>query len=408
MAAVDEQVVDRCCELVAGGSVHRPVGGERLPAAENLLDDDKEGIDLAAALLLQAAEIVAGGVEAVDVIDAQTGDRAAAHELERETVDLLEDERIFHAQRGELVDVEEAAVVDLFGGDAPVREAVRLQVQQPVERVEAARLPGAAVQPADAALDQIADAAAGGGERREAPLDDLLLARAHRHRRGITIAARRQVAAGGEDALQLVGVGAGVILEPLVNRALEHRGVGVRRDRQRLIEVADEERAVAVGELQLLALEHLAVLAAEDRDQDLVGELILHRVPLDVEEAGEARARAVLEDVEPPRVGRPGDAHMVGHEVHDVAHAAGLQRRDPGPVVLVRADLRVEARGIGDVVAVRAAGHRLQVRRGVAVADPQIVEIVHDRAGVVETEALMKLEAIRGKRNASGRHQVKK
>ena len=139
--------------------------------------------------------------------------------------------------------------------------------------------------------------------------------------------------------------------------------IRVGRDRQRLVVVADDERAVAIGELQLLPLEHRAVLIAEDRDQDLVGQLVLHRMPVDVEEAREARARAVLEHVEPPRVRRLRDAHVVRHEVHDVPHAARVQRVDPRPVLLVGADLRVEPRRIGDVVAVRAAGHRLQIRR---------------------------------------------
>ncbi len=74
------------------------------------------------------------------MIDAQSRGGAPLHELEGEAVDLVEDRRIFHAQRGELVDVEEAPVVDFLGRDAPVRKAVRLLVQQPVERIEAARL----------------------------------------------------------------------------------------------------------------------------------------------------------------------------------------------------------------------------------------------------------------------------
>ena len=79
------------------------------------------------------------------MIDAQAGDGAALHQLEDEAVHLVEHRRVFHAQRRELVDVEEAPVVDLLRRDAPVREPVRLLVEQPIERIEAARLAGDAV-----------------------------------------------------------------------------------------------------------------------------------------------------------------------------------------------------------------------------------------------------------------------
>ena len=250
-------------------------------------------------------------------------------------------------------------------------EPVRLHVQQAVERVEAARLAGDAVQTADARVDERADVRARALQRRETTLHDLLFARANGDRLGIAIAARREVARRGENALQLVGVAAVVLLEPALHRLFEHSPECVGRDRQRLVVVADEERAVAIGQPQFLPLEDRAVLIAENRDQDLVGELVLHRMPFDVEEAREARARSVLEHVEPPRVRRLRDAHVVRHEVHDLAHPARVHRFYPRPVVRVGANLRVETGRVGDVVAVRAVRDRLQIRRGVAIGDAE-------------------------------------
>ena len=91
---------------------------------------------------LQPAQVIAGRVQSVDVIDAQSGRRAPADQLEHEAVHLVEHRRVFHAQRRQLVDVEEPAVVDLLGGHPPVREAIRLRVEQRVEpdRSCAARL----------------------------------------------------------------------------------------------------------------------------------------------------------------------------------------------------------------------------------------------------------------------------
>ena len=49
-----------------------------------------------------------------------------------------EDLRIFHAQPDQVVDVEEAAVVDFFGGSAPGGQAIRLCIQQEMQTVETA------------------------------------------------------------------------------------------------------------------------------------------------------------------------------------------------------------------------------------------------------------------------------
>ena len=80
-------------------------------------------------VFLQALQVIAGGVQTVDVIDPQAGRAAAAYQVEQEAVDFVEDFGILHPQCGELVHVEEPAVVDLFGRDAPVCQAVRLFVQ---------------------------------------------------------------------------------------------------------------------------------------------------------------------------------------------------------------------------------------------------------------------------------------
>ena len=80
--------------------------------------------------------------------------RPAPNELEHEAVHLLEDRRILHAQRRELVDVEEAPVVDLLGRDAPVREAVRLLVEQPVEPSKLRGWPATPLKRRHAGLDQ--------------------------------------------------------------------------------------------------------------------------------------------------------------------------------------------------------------------------------------------------------------
>ena len=54
------------------------------------------------------------------MVDSQPGDAALFQELENEFMDRVEDDRVLNSDRGEVVDVEETPVVNLFGGDLPV------------------------------------------------------------------------------------------------------------------------------------------------------------------------------------------------------------------------------------------------------------------------------------------------
>jgi hypothetical protein len=69
--------------------------------------------------------------------------------------------RVFHAQRRQLVHVEKPPVVDLLGRNSPVREPVRLRVEQVVEPIEGSRLMRCAVQRDDAGVDERGDGGAG-------------------------------------------------------------------------------------------------------------------------------------------------------------------------------------------------------------------------------------------------------
>ena len=70
---------------------------------------------------------------------------------------------------------------------------------------------------------------------------------------------------------------------------------------------------------------------------------------------------------------------------------------------LLAAELGIERVVVDDVVAVRAAGARLEERRGIEMADAERLQIRHDRGGVVEAEARRELQAIGRDRNR-GRH----
>ena len=61
-------------------------------------------------------------------------------QIEEQRVRGGEDRGIFHPQPDEIVDVEESPVVDLVERGAPVRQAIRLRVEQRVQAIEAGRV----------------------------------------------------------------------------------------------------------------------------------------------------------------------------------------------------------------------------------------------------------------------------
>src|SRR5262249_28940858 len=84
-----------------------------------------------------------------------------------------------------------------------------------------------------------------------------------------------------------------------------------------------------------------------------------------------------------------------------MSHAAVAQRAGERFVFRRAAELRIEGAVIDDVVAVRAARARLEMRRRVAVGDAEPVEVRHYSGSSGEPEAGVQLHAIRRHRDAS-------
>ena len=82
-----------------------------------------------------------------------------------------------------------------------------------------------------------------------------------------------------------------------------------------------------------------------------------------------------------------------------------FERRGKPRESLVAAELRVEPVVVDDVVAVRAAGPRLEEGRGVEMRDAELLEVGRQRGGVVEAEGLGELQPVGGERHR-GRHQA--
>ena len=127
---VDVHTGEQVDVRVAGRAMHRPVLGQLLVGREDLFDDDPRPHER----LVQSLEVFTRIGEAVGMVDAQAIDAAVAREAADQSVRRLEHGAVLDAHAREIGDLEEAAIVDLVRGDAPVREAVVLLLQYPVQR----------------------------------------------------------------------------------------------------------------------------------------------------------------------------------------------------------------------------------------------------------------------------------
>src|SRR5205085_10795149 len=115
------------------------------------------------------------------------------------------------------------------------------------------------------------------------------------------------------------------------------------------------------------------------------------------------RLRTPLQDIEPPWVVGMMHAHVIWHEIEDQTHVRAGERRGQPLERGFAAEFGVERVVIDHVVAVAAAGARLEEGRGVEVTDAQCLEIGNKRGGIVEAEGFRELQAI-GRNRDCGRH----
>ena len=109
---------------------------------------------------LQAAKVLKRIKQAVHVIDAQSVDETAPHELQNHLMGRIENRAILHPDRGQLVDVEKSAIVDLVGRDLPKAQTKGLIGEQMFQPIEAARLALDAVEVLQRVFDHFANVGA--------------------------------------------------------------------------------------------------------------------------------------------------------------------------------------------------------------------------------------------------------
>ena len=134
--ALDQHARNDVEPFVAGGAGDAGKGRHRLAIGEDLLDHDIEWVamPLLADELAQAAGVLRGIAQAVDVVEAQALQFAGLDQPRHQRMDGAEGGRVLDAQAGEIVDVEEAPVVHRREGDAPIGQPIVLAFEQAMQR----------------------------------------------------------------------------------------------------------------------------------------------------------------------------------------------------------------------------------------------------------------------------------
>jgi hypothetical protein len=108
-------------------------------------------------MCIRDSQILLGVVEAVYVIDSQPGDPAVPGQSKEQAVTCLKNLGVFHPQTDEVIDAEEAPIVDHVLGHPPVGQTICLKVQQIVQEIETVRVLSAAVEESEVVIEKLPD-----------------------------------------------------------------------------------------------------------------------------------------------------------------------------------------------------------------------------------------------------------
>ena len=347
---------------------------------------------------LQALQVGARVGQAVGMVHPHPADQALLEPVPQQRVRQLEHLVPLRADAGQVVDVEEAPVVDAIG-HAVGGQAPGLTLQQIVQRIEAARIAHMAVVGSQPCLQDGPRGRMVAQQGAQAGLELFLQAQAF----GLV---GRVAALPGGQAFETLPQGL-----PFPGRFWVQPGMGAAVHQQRQVARVDGEAVVIVGQhhrvafgppgqLELALLQHQAVLVFQHRLQHTPTVLgIAGLGPVDVEMVGVARGRPVFEHLAPQGIVGLQHAHVVGHDVHQQLQVMPVERGAEILEIGLGADLRVDLARVDHVVAMRAAGPGLQEGRGIHMADAQALEVGQQGLGLLEAQAGVQLQPVGGAGN---------
>ena len=223
-----------------------------LVSPEDLFDDEivlrvPDRCELSA----QPTQIAARVVETVRMVDTEALNLALRNELQQAAVRCFEHCIVLRAKTREVVDVEKSAIVDLVRRHAPIREPVRLALEEPVQRRKRLAAVLDAVVGCDVAGDLRRDQRRRARDLRKSPFRNRDFVRAHLPLRFVRGAVMRQAMQRPDDALELDQRGLALELRRgSVRGALQEARIRRRVEREAVLEVEHAELAELLVELQ--------------------------------------------------------------------------------------------------------------------------------------------------------------
>ena len=206
------------------------------------------------------------------MVDAQAGHEALAQEAKDQPVHRREDVGVLDADGGQVVDVEEPAIVNLLGGHAPVAETVGLLGQEGRQAIETPRLALAAVHRRDHGRDGVAGRCARRHQVREATLPHFFSRWCSRTFSGSVSVWPGRYLQGGDDALQFdqVRVIRRERRAQVLQRRREDGNPGARGDGEMPVGAGDGEGPLVVAQANVALFEDFPILVPQDGEQHFV------------------------------------------------------------------------------------------------------------------------------------------
>src|SRR6185437_10935467 len=224
---------------------------------------------------LHAHQVLTRVQQSITMINAHALDQIFRQQLPQQLVRGGKHARVLHAQPDQIIDVKEPPVINFLAGDPPVRQAINLLLQQPVQIIKAARIAWHSVMKLQSSFREPAritrlldEPKEGFHERSNGPpaLADQF---------AILCAVRRQAAQPRQHVAQFL------ISDLIVERLKDERN-GLRIKRQALVKVLDVESSFIKDQFDMAALQFGAILVSQNRNQELVLEFLLDGVPVNV------------------------------------------------------------------------------------------------------------------------------
>jgi hypothetical protein len=84
------------------------------------------------ASILQQTQVLTRIQQTIDMVNTEPCYQSLLEQSEREPMDCVENFRLLDPNSCQLVNVEEAAIINLVGGDVPEAQAISLLLQEPL------------------------------------------------------------------------------------------------------------------------------------------------------------------------------------------------------------------------------------------------------------------------------------